>query len=93
MDPKILGHLAQLLVPRPEECGCDQNRCDQMRVGHADPEAVQATGLDQHANFFEVCHLNLREEIEQRERFAAITQVAERKLRDDERVDRNPTAP
>lgn len=93
MDPEILGHLAQLFVPRPEECRrADQNRCDQVRVGHTDPEAVQAAGLDQHANFVEVRHLYLRQKIQQREHSAAITEVAERKLRDNERVDRNLTA-
>lgn len=90
MYPKILGHLAQLFVPRPEECRrADQNRCDQVCVGHTDPEAVQAAGLDQHANFIEVRHLYPWQEVEQGESSVAITQVAERKLRDDERVDRD----
>src|SRR5229473_3606292 len=60
-----------------------------MRVGQADAQTVQTTGLDHQSYFGQLWHSQLRQRIQQSKRFRAFSQRSQGKLRNNERMDHN----
>lgn len=60
-----------------------------MSVGEADAKAVQATSLNHGPYFVQLCHLHLRQKIQQRKRFGAVSKRSKSKLRSDKWMSHN----
>jgi hypothetical protein len=91
MYAEAFGDVAQLLISCPHERGrMDQDSGKEVCVDYTDSKTVQAASLDERANFIQLRHSHLWQEIEQCEGAATVAQRSQRKFRNDQWMDHNP---
>src|ERR1035441_7752573 len=90
VEAESFSGFAEPPISCPQKRGrIDEDRGYQVGVGQTDAKAVQTTSLNHSPHFAQLRHSHLGQEVQQCQRFGAPPQRAQRKLRNDGRVDHN----